>query len=284
MHIESFFDERTFTLTYVVFDEVTKDAVIIDPVLDYEPSGGRLWTESLERVAAFVDAKGLKIHHVLETHAHADHLSGSQWLKKRYGASVGISRRISEVQGVFKEVFAMDDLPTDGRPFDLLLDDGQAVRAGRLELTALATPGHTPACMSFHIEDAVFTGDALFLDDVGVGRCDFPKGDAGALYDSVTTKLFTLPDDTRLFVGHDYPPAGRTWRSMTTVASAKKANAQLTAAMPKGTFVEKRTARDRTLSPPRLLFPSVQLNINAGHLPEPKTNGRRYLVTPLTGL
>ncbi|MER2561888.1 MAG: MBL fold metallo-hydrolase [Myxococcaceae bacterium] len=283
MNIEPFFDERTFTITYVVFDEASRDAVIIDPVLDYEPSGGKLWTESLERLAAFIDQKQLTVHHVLETHAHADHLSGSQWLKKRYGAKVGISERIVEVQGVFKDVFALDELPTDGRQFDVLLKDRQVLKAGTLELTAIATPGHTPACMSFQVGDAVFTGDALFLDDVGVGRCDFPKGDAAALYDSVVSRLFTLPDATRLFVGHDYPPAGRTWRAMTTVGSAKQANAQLTASMSKPAFVEKRTARDRTLSPPRLLYPSVQVNIAAGQLPAPRSNGRRYLVTPLTG-
>jgi glyoxylase-like metal-dependent hydrolase (beta-lactamase superfamily II) len=283
MQLETFFDDRTFTLTYAVYDEATRDAVIIDPVLDYEPSGGKLWTESLERVAAFVDAKKLTVHFALETHPHADHLSGGQWLKQRYGAKVGISARIAEVQGAFKDVFALDQLPTDGRQFDVLLNDKQVLKAGSLALEAIATPGHTPACMSFKVDDAVFTGDALFLDDVGVGRCDFPKGDAAALYDSVTTRLFTLPDATRLFAGHDYPPAGRTWRSMTTVASAKETNVQLPAAMPKITFVEKRTARDRTLSPPRLLYPSVQVNINAGLLPEPKPNGRRYLVTPLTG-
>ncbi|MDP1915978.1 MAG: MBL fold metallo-hydrolase [Myxococcales bacterium] len=283
MQLETFFDERTFTLTYVVFDEATKDAVIIDPVLDYEPAGGKLWTESLQRVAAFVDEKKLTVHFALETHPHADHLSGGQWLKQRYGAKVGISERIVEVQGVFKDVFALDQLPTDGRQFDVLVKDRQVLRAGALSVEAIATPGHTLACMSFKIDDAVFTGDALFLDDVGVGRCDFPKGDAGALYDSVTTRLFTLPDATRLFVGHDYPPAGRTWRSMTTVGSAKESNVQLPVAMPKATFVEKRTVRDRTLSPPRLLYPSVQVNINAGLLPEPKANGRRYLVTPLNG-
>ncbi|MBE2249675.1 MAG: MBL fold metallo-hydrolase [Myxococcus sp.] len=284
MTIEPFFDERTFTLTYVVFDAATRDAVIIDPVLDYEPSGGKLWTESLEKVAAFVDAKGLKVHLVLETHPHADHLSGAQWLKKRYGAKVGIGKRIVEVQGVFKDVFAFDQLPTDGRQFDLLLDDRQVLKAGALTLEVIATPGHTPACVSFKAGDAVFTGDVLFLDDVGVGRCDFPKGDAGALYDSVTTRLFSLPAATRLFVGHDYPPAGRSWKAMTTVAAAKQGNVQLSAELSKAAFVEKRTARDRTLSPPRLLYPSVQVNINAGLLPEPKANGRRYLVTPVTGL
>ncbi|MBL8918288.1 MAG: MBL fold metallo-hydrolase [Myxococcaceae bacterium] len=284
MRIEPLFDERTFTLTYVVFDEVSKDAVIIDPVLDYEPSGGKLWTESLERVAAFVDREGLKPHLVLETHAHADHLSGSQWLKKRYGAKVAVSERITEVQAVFKDVFALDELAVDGRQFDVLLKDGETVSAGALSFKTLATPGHTPACMSFQFDDAVFCGDALFLDDVGVGRCDFPRGSADTLYDSVTTRLFSLPDATRLFVGHDYPPSGRTWRAMTTVGSAKKANAQLTASMSKSAFVEKRSARDRTLSPPRLLYPSVQVNINAGHLPAARANGRRYLVTPLTGL
>ncbi len=283
MQLETFFDERTFTLSYVVFDEVTKDAVIVDPVLDYEPSGGKLWTESLQRVAAFVDAKKLTVHFVLETHPHADHLSGAQWLKQRYGAKVGISEHIVGVQGVFKDVFALDQLPTDGRQFDVLVKDRQLLRAGALNVEAIATPGHTPACLSFKVDDAVFTGDALFLDDVGVGRCDFPKGDAAALYDSVTRRLFTLPDATRLFVGHDYPPAGRTWRSMTTVGSAKESNVHLPVAMPKATFVEKRTARDRTLSPPRLLYPSVQVNINAGLLPEPKANGRRYLVAPLNG-
>lgn len=283
MRLEPFFDERTFTLTYVVFDEATRDAVIIDPVLDYEPTGGRLFLESVERVAAFVEEHQLKVHLVLETHAHADHLSGSQWLKQRYGAKVAIGARITEVQAVFKEVFDLPGLATDGRQFDRLLSDGEVLNAGALRIQVLETPGHTPACVSFQVEDAVFTGDALFLDDVGVGRCDFPRGDAGALHDSVTKKLFTLPDATRLFVGHDYPPAGRTWRAMTTVGSAKASNVQLTAAMPKAAFVEKRTARDRTLSPPRLLFPSVQVNVDGGKLPEPRANGRRYLVVPLTG-
>lgn len=284
MKIETFFDDRTNTLTYVVFDEKTKDAVIIDPVLDYEPGGGKIWTDSVERVSRFVDDEGLKVHYVLETHVHADHLSGSQWLRKRYGSKVAVSHRITEVQDIFKGVFNWPDFPADGRQFDELLKDDQVIKAGALELKALPTPGHTPACMSFQVEDAVFTGDALFLDDVGVGRCDFPKGDPGALYDSVTKRLFTLPAATRLFVGHDYPPAGRTWKAMTTVGAAKEANAQIRAAMPKEEFVAKRSARDRTLSAPRLLYPSLQVNMAAGHLPEPDTNGKRYLRTPITGL
>lgn len=281
MQIQPFFDERTSTLTYVVFDELSKDAVIIDPVLDYEPGGGRLWTESVEKVAAFVDAQHLKVKLLLETHAHADHLSGSQWLKKRFGAQVAVSRRITEVQDVFKGVFNWHDFPADGRQFDRLLDDQEVVKAGTLEFKAIATPGHTPACMSFQVGDAVFTGDALFQDDVGVGRCDFPRGDAGALYDSVMQKLFSLPASTRLFVGHDYPPAGRNWKASTTVGEAKERNVQLTAKTQRDDFVQRRTAKDRGLPAPRLLYPSLQVNIAAGQLPEPEAQGQRYLKTPL---
>lgn len=284
MRIEPFFDERTFTLTYVVFDEATRDAVIIDPVLDYDPPSGRVWTDSVERVAAFAEQERLVVHYVLETHVHADHLSGSQLLKKRLGAKVAVSRRITEVQEVFKAVFGWPDFPADGRQFDRLLGADEVVQAGSLALTALPTPGHTPACMSFKVGDAVFTGDALFLDDVGVGRCDFPRGDAGALYDSVVQRLFTLPDATRLFVGHDYPPAGRAWKASTTVGEAKRNNAQLTAAMTKEEFVAKRTARDKTLAVPRLLYPSLQVNIAAGELPPVEPSGRRFLKTPVTGL
>lgn len=281
MNLETFFDERTNTLTYVVFDDATKDAVIIDPVLDFDPPSGRVWTQSLDKVAQWVSEKHLKVHYVLETHAHADHLSGSQYLKKKFGAKVAVSRRITEVQSVFKDVFAWPDFPADGRQFDVLLDDHQTLTAGSLKFEVRATPGHTPACTSFVIGDAVFVGDALFLDDIGVGRCDFPRGDAGALYDSVTQQLFTLPDATRVFVGHDYPPAGRTWKASTTIGSAKASNVQLQGKTPRADFVERRTARDRTLSAPRLLYPSLQVNIAAGQLPEPEKNGKRYVKIPL---
>ncbi len=283
MVIEPFFDERTSTLTYVVYDEATKKAAVIDPVLDYEPAGGKVWTESVERVARFIDEHGLDLVWLLDTHAHADHLTGSQWLKSRYGAKVAVGRRIIEVQQTFKDVFNLKDLVPDGRAFDVLLDDGQVLNVGGLELTALSTPGHTPACMSFVVGDAVFTGDALFLDDVGVGRCDFPRGSAEALYESVTRKLFTLPDATRVFTGHDYPPAGRTWRASTTIGRAKETNVQLKASSSKQDFVARRTARDKTLTPPRLLMPSLQVNVVAGRLPEPESNGKRYLRTPLAG-
>jgi glyoxylase-like metal-dependent hydrolase (beta-lactamase superfamily II) len=243
-----------------------------------------VWTESVERLAAFIDEQKLKVHSLFETHVHADHLSGSQWLKQRFGAQVAVSHRITEVQEVFKGVFGWPDFPADGRQFDRLLRDDEVVVAGALEVKAIPTPGHTPSCMSFQVGDAVFTGDALFLDDVGVGRCDFPRGDPGALYDSVVKRIFTLPDATRLFVGHDYPPAGRAWKGSTTVGEAKTRNVQLTATTTREDFVAKRTARDRTLGAPRLLYPSLQVNMVAGQLPEPEKNDRRYLKVPLSGL
>lgn len=186
--IEPFFDERTSTLTYVVFDDASKEAAIIDPVLDYEPASGKLWTESVERVARFIDEHQLRPVWILETHAHADHLSGSQWLKRRYGAPIAVSRRITEVQAVFAPVFDLPGFEPNGRQFDKLLDHGEQLPLGAHTIEARATPGHTPACMSFVAGDAVFTGDALFLDDVGVGRCDFPSGSADSLYDSVTRR------------------------------------------------------------------------------------------------
>jgi glyoxylase-like metal-dependent hydrolase (beta-lactamase superfamily II) len=284
MKIETLFDERTSTLTYVVFDEVSRDAVCIDPVLDFDPQSGRVWMESVDNVAAFIDREKLKLHLVLETHAHADHLSGSRALVQRFGAKVAVSHRITEVQKVFSEVFGWQSFAVDGRQFDRLLQDDETVQAGTLSFVALPTPGHTPACMSFRFGSNVFTGDALFLDDVGVGRCDFPGGNADVLYESVTRRLFTLPDETVLYVGHDYPPAGRRWQASTTVGAAKKANAQLPASIAKNDFVTRRIARDRTLTAPRLLFPSLQVNIAAGRLPEPEPNGRRYVKIPLVGL
>jgi glyoxylase-like metal-dependent hydrolase (beta-lactamase superfamily II) len=282
--VQTLFDERTSTLTHVVFDAQTRDAVVIDPVLDYEPAGGKLWTESLERLAAFVAEQGLKVHYALETHAHADHLSGGQWLKSRFGAPVAIGRGITGVQQVFSQVFELGpDFPTDGRQFDRLLADGEVLEAGSLRVEVLSTPGHTPGCVSFVVGDAVFTGDALFLDDVGVARCDFPNGDPALLHQSITTRLWTLPSETRVYPGHDYPPAGRTWQASTTIGESRRRNVHLNEELSKETFVERRSARDRTLAPPRLLFPSVQVNIDAGRLPAPSASGRRFLRIPLRG-
>ncbi|HET9626045.1 MAG TPA: MBL fold metallo-hydrolase [Kofleriaceae bacterium] len=280
MQIQGFFDPDTFTITYVVFDPASRDAVVIDPVLDYDPLASRTATRSVERIAAFVRAQELRVHDVLETHAHADHLSGSQWLKQRLGARVVIGARIREVQETFRDVLDLRGLAVDGSQFDRLLADGDVVAAGRLRITAIATPGHTPACMTYQVGDALFTGDALFLHDYGTGRCDFPRGSAEALYDSVM-RLYAFPDATRVFPGHDYQPGGRAVAWETTIGRSKRENPQLRATTSKAEFVALRTARDRSLPPPRLLYPSVQINIDAGRLPPPHDNGRRYLVLPI---
>jgi glyoxylase-like metal-dependent hydrolase (beta-lactamase superfamily II) len=282
MLIETLYDPATFTLTYVAYDPNSRDAVVIDPVLDYDPLSSSTSTGSLERLDAFLKKERLRVHYVLETHAHADHLSGSQWLKRRYDAKVGIGARITEVQTVFKDVFDLGpSFATDGSQFDRLFEDGEKVRAGTLEIDVIATPGHTPACVSYKIEDAVFTGDALFIEDYGTGRCDFPKGSADALYTSVHERLYALPDATRVFVGHDYQPNGRELRAETTIGRSKEMNVQLRAGTTRSDFVAMRQARDAKLAAPRLLYPSVQINVNAGLLPRPRENGGRYLTIPL---
>jgi len=284
MRIEPFFDTGTSTLTYVVFDEATKDAVIIDPVLDYDPLASKLSTTSIQRVLDFVASEQLKVHYSVETHVHADHLTAAQQVKQATGARIAVAARVTEVQSVFKDVFDLGaSFATDGSQFDVLLDGGGTLTAGSLRFTVLPTPGHTPADMSLLIGDAVFTGDTLFHPDLGVGRCDFPKGDAGALYDSVTKRLYTLPDATRVYPGHDYPPQGREWKASSTIAEQKASNVQLPADKTREDFVEKRTARDSTLKAPKLLYPSVQVNLAAGQLPAPSANGKRYLKVPLTG-
>jgi glyoxylase-like metal-dependent hydrolase (beta-lactamase superfamily II) len=283
MHVEPFYDPRTSTLTYVVSDPTTKDAVVIDPVLDFDPASGRVWTESVDRVTEYLHRAQLRVVFVLETHAHADHLSGAQLLRRRFDARVGIGERIREVQEAFRPIF---DLPTtfatDGRQFDRLLADGEIVRAGSMAIEVIATPGHTPACLTYRIGDAVFTGDALFTEDYGTGRTDFPRGSAEALYDSIQ-RLYALPDETRVFVGHDYQPGGRAVRWETTIGASKAKNPQLSATTTREAFVAARRARDATLPAPRLLYPSVQVNIDAGRLPPPHANGTRYLVLPVRG-
>jgi glyoxylase-like metal-dependent hydrolase (beta-lactamase superfamily II) len=282
MNIETFFDPATSTLTYVVFDSETRDAVVIDPVLDYDPLSSATSTASVERIAAFIEKEKLELRFVLETHAHADHLSGSQYLKRRFLAGVAIGANITEVQKVFADIFDLDpQFSTNGNQFDKLLADGERLMAGSIPIDVIATPGHTPACVTYKIEDAVFTGDALFVEDYGTGRCDFPRGSADALYTSVHERLYALPDATRVFVGHDYQPGGRPMRSQTTIGKSKEANVQLRASTLREEFVKRRNERDAKLAAPRLLFPSVQVNIDGGRLPKPHPNGRRYLTIPL---
>lgn len=282
-HVKEFFDQATWTLTYVVYDEQSRDAVIIDPVWDYDPAASRLSSASAEEVAAFVKDKSLKVHYILETHAHADHVSGSQILKGFYPeAKVGIGAHITEVQKVFKGVFDLDaSFPTDGSQFDILLEENQILKAGTLEIRTIFTPGHTPACASYVIGEAVFTGDALFMPDYGTGRCDFPAGSAAALYESVHEKLYSLPDHYKVFVGHDYLPGGRKLQFQSTIGQEKAHNIQLNAKTTREEFVHFRSTRDRSLSAPKLLLPSVQINIDAGHLPQPAANGVPYLKIPI---
>lgn len=280
MKIRSFYDPATYTLTYLVFDPSTKDAVVIDPVLDYDPLGSTTSTKSVEMLAAVIRAEGFRVHYVLETHAHADHLTAAQWLKKRFEAKVVIGENIKAVQEVFKGVFDLPALATDGSQFDVLAKEGTPLQAGTLTIETIATPGHTPACVTYKIGDALFTGDALFIEDYGTGRCDFPKGSAEDLYDSIK-KLYKLPDSTRVFVGHDYQPNGREVRWETTIGRSKQMNIQLRAETTKEEFVSFRKKRDAGLNAPRLLYPSVQVNVDAGRLPKPHANGLRYLATPM---
>jgi len=279
-NVEAFHDPATFTVTYLVYDPSSKDAVIIDPVLDYNPVGSQTSTKSAKEIAARVDALGLQVHFVLETHAHADHISSAQWFKAKLGAKTAIGERITVVQETFKGLLDLGELRTDGTQFDRLLREGETLEAGALKIGIIETPGHTPACLTYQMGDMIFTGDALFMPDYGTGRCDFPKGSSGKLYDSVQ-KLYALPDDTRVFVGHDYMPGGRELEYETTIGASKAKNPQLRAETTREEFVAMRDARDATLAAPKLLFQSVQVNIDAGRLPKARGNGVRYLGLPL---
>ncbi len=281
--VKEFFDKDTWTLTYVVHDASTRDAVIIDPVWDYDPAASHMSEHSVEKVLTYVKDMGLRVHLILETHAHADHVSGSQLLKEGLPSSkVGIGANITSVQKVFKDIFHLDpDFPIDGRQFDFLLHDGESVQAGSLTIKTIFTPGHTPACASYVIGESVFVGDAIFMPDYGTGRCDFPAGSAEDLYDSVHGKLYKLPDHYRLYVGHDYMPNGRPLAFQATVSEQKQNNIQLKETTTREEFIAFRKKRDAGLSAPRLLLPSVQINIDAGHLPAPESNGVSYLKIPV---
>lgn len=282
-HIKTFYDADTSTLTYVVYDERTKDAVVIDPVLDYDPKASKVTAKAVNEVTAFVKAEQLNLRYILETHAHADHLSGAQLLKRRFeGATVAIGEHITKVQAMFKTIFDLpQDFATDGSQFDRLLADGERLEAGSLLIEVIYTPGHTPACVSYLIDDALFTGDTIFMPDMGTGRCDFPGGSAAQMYSSIHERLYALPDQTRVFVGHDYQPGGRALAYETTIAKSKADNVQLSQSTTEAQYLEFRQRRDATLDAPRLLFQSVQVNVDAGHLPSPHPNALRYLRIPI---
>ena len=282
--VRAFFDEPTFTVSYLVSDPGTKRAAIIDSVLDFDAKSGRTGTTSAQAILDAARADGLKIDWILETHAHADHLSAAPFLKAATGAPIVIGAHITDVQAVFKKVFNLDDIVPDGRPFGKLVADGEKLPLGELEIEAIYTPGHTPACMTYRIGDALFVGDTLFMPDYGTARCDFPGGDARTLYRSIR-KLLALPGETRVFLCHDYKAPGRdeyVWE--TTIAEQRAKNVHIHDGVSEDTFVAMREARDKTLAMPVLILPSIQINIRAGELPPAEANGVRYLKLPLDTL
>ena len=280
--VKTFFDGPTFTATHVVWDPATKRAAIVDSVLDFDQASGRTHTGSAEAVVTFVKSEGLSVDWILETHAHADHLSAAPFLKAQLGGQVVIGADITTVQRTFASVFnEPDSFTQDGSQFDKLMADGETFSIGTIPAVALHVPGHTPACLAFVIGDAVFVGDTLFMPDYGTARCDFPGGDARTLYRSIR-RLMKLPGETRVFLCHDYQAEGRnTYVWETTIAAEREGNIQVHEGVSEDEFVAMREARDATLAMPKLILPSVQVNIRAGHFPEPEANGVSYLKLPL---
>ncbi len=282
--VEAFHDPDTGTVTYLAADPATGAAAVIDPVLDYDPKSARTATRSAEALIARVRATGVRVDWLLETHVHADHLSGMPHVRRALGGKSGIGARIDTVQRAFKDMFAFErDFHPDGRQFDRRFDDNETFSLGTIPARVLHTPGHTPACVSYLIGDAVFVGDTLFMPDSGTARCDFPGGDPATLYRSIR-RLLALPKATRMFICHDYRPGGRPAAWETTVAEQRAANIHIHDGITEAEFVALRTARDRTLSMPVLMIPAVQVNIRAGELPPPAANGVRYLQVPVNVL
>ncbi|WP_295856943.1 MBL fold metallo-hydrolase [uncultured Xylophilus sp.] len=288
LSIQSFFDAGTSTFTHVL-DDGAGDCAVIDPVLGFDPHAGRTDPRPAEAVGAYLSARGLRLQWLLETHAHADHLSGAPWLQRRFGGTLAIGRGITQVQQAFRGIFHAEDMAADGSQFGRLFADGETFAIGRLQATALHVPGHTPADVAYRIADpeggpdAVFVGDTLFMPDLGTARCDFPGGDAPTLFRSIR-RLLALPPETALYLCHDYPPAGRTATCRTTVAEQRAANIHVRDGVDEAAFVERRQARDATLALPVLMLPSVQVNMRAGRLPPAEANGTAYLKIPVDRL
>ena len=282
--VKAFFDPATWTVSYVVFDAPGGHCALVDSVLDYDPKSGRTRTDSANQLIAFVREQNLTVDWILETHAHADHLSAAPYLRKHLGGKIAIGGKITQVQNVFKGIFHLEpEFATNGSQFDHLFEDGDTFAIGTLQAQALSVPGHTPACMAYQVGDAVFVGDTLFMPDVGTARCDFPGGNAHTLYQSVR-KLLSLPPETRLFLCHDYPPEGREAQWECTVADQRARNIHVHDGVSEAAFVAMRTKRDAGLAMPVLILPSVQVNIRAGELPPPEANGVSYLKIPLNAL
>ena len=282
--VHGLFDPATWTVTYVVYEKEGSSCAIIDSVLDYDPKSGRTSTASADQVIRFVKDHSLKVEWIIETHAHADHLTAAPYLKQQLGGNTLIGGRITTVQSVFKGIFNLEPgFRQDGSQFDRLVADGEAFPIGNLTAKALFVPGHTPACMAYQIGDAVFVGDTLFMPDVGTARCDFPGGDARALYQSIQ-KILSLPPETRLFMCHDYPPNDRPIDFQSTVADQRANNIHIRDGISEDAFVEMRTKRDATLAMPVLILPAVQVNIRAGEMPPKEDNGVSYMKIPINAL
>ncbi|MFC4725929.1 MBL fold metallo-hydrolase [Glycocaulis abyssi] len=283
--VKAFFDEPTNTVSYVVSDPATKKAAIVDSVLDYDPKSGRTSRDSADAIIAYVKEQGFEVQWLLETHVHADHLSAAPYLKEKVGGTLAIGSHIRTVQDVFGKVFnAGTEFQRDGSQFDRLVEDGDTFKLGEIDVLALHTPGHTPACMTYVIGDAAFVGDTLFMPDYGTARCDFPGGSASTLYRSIQ-KIYALPDETRMFLCHDYKAPGRdTFEWETSVGEQKRANIHVHEGVSEAQFVKMRTERDATLAMPTLILPSVQVNMRAGHMPPAEDNGMTYLKIPVDAL
>lgn len=278
------FDVATHTVSYVVSDPTSGAALIIDPVLDFDPAAARISTTSLDRLLRLIDERRLRLERILETHAHADHLTGADEIRRRTGAPVGVGSEITQVQKTFATLFEAADVRPDASAFDHTFADGERFALGSLAVEVLHTPGHTPACVSYRIGDAVFVGDTLFMPDFGTARCDFPGGDARTLYRSIQ-RILALPEETRVFVGHDYLPDTRTeftWE--TTVAEQRRASVHVGGGRSEDAFVALRQARDASLGAPSLILPALQINIRAGAMPPSEPSGRRFLKTPLNAI
>ena len=282
--VRGFFDKDTWTVTYVVYESVGSPAIVIDSVLNFDQKSGRTSTQSADQLIEFIGENQLKIEWILETHAHADHLTAAPYLQSKVGGKIAIGNHIQEVQQVFKNIFNLESaFKVDGSQFDYLINDAEEIPFGNLKFKAISVPGHTPACLAYEVVDAVFVGDTIFMPDVGTARCDFPGGNASTLFHSIK-KLLSKPDETRLFLCHDYPPTDRPIAFQTTVAAQRAQNIHIHDGVNEAQFVEMRTSRDRGLEMPTLLLPSIQVNIRAGHLPPNEDNGVSYLKITLNAL
>jgi glyoxylase-like metal-dependent hydrolase (beta-lactamase superfamily II) len=281
--VKAFFDPQTWTYTYVVYESEGSACIVIDSVLNYDPKSGRTKTQSADEVISFIKDKRLKLEWILETHAHADHLTAAPYIQEKLGGKIAIGDHITTVQGVFKGVFNLDDLAVDGSQFDVLIKEGESIHFGNLSFKALYVPGHTPACMAYEIGDSIFVGDTLFMPDVGTARCDFPGGSASNLYRSIQS-ILKYPPSTKLYMCHDYPPNGRAPEYQSTVADQKEVNIHVHDGITELQFVAMRNKRDAGLEMPVLILPSIQVNIRAGHMPKPEGNGTAYLKIPLNAL